>query len=65
MGSGTIWREPRGLEGKNLIRSELLLIESSLLALERFDLVLNGDLSHMARQSEQFSSCLLNVPVPP
>jgi len=51
VGSGTIWREPSGLEGKNLIRSELLLIESSLLALERFDLILNGDLSHMARQS--------------
>jgi hypothetical protein len=44
VGSGTIWRKPRGLEGKNLIRSELLLIEGSLLTLECFDLVLKCNL---------------------
>jgi hypothetical protein len=36
--------EPRSLEGKNLVRSQLLLIESSLLTLECFDLILNCDL---------------------
>jgi hypothetical protein len=44
VGSGTIRRKPSGLEGKNLIRSELLLIQGSLLTLECFDLVLNCNL---------------------
>ena len=37
-------REARGLEGKDLVRRELLLIESLLLLLQRLDLVLNSNL---------------------
>jgi hypothetical protein len=45
MGGGTIWGKARSLEGKYLIRGELLLIEGSLLTLECFDLILNCNLS--------------------
>jgi hypothetical protein len=55
VGSGTIWRKPRGLEGKNLIRSELLLIEGSLLTLECFDLVLKCNLFTHGTSVHQFS----------
>lgn len=40
----TIRGESRSLEGKNLVRSKLLLIESSLLTLQSLYLILNGDL---------------------
>ena len=36
--------ESRGLQREDLIRSELLLIKCLLLVLQRFDLLLNGDL---------------------
>ena len=36
--------EPRSLQRENLIRSELLLIKCLLLLLQRFDLLLDGDL---------------------
>ena len=36
--------ETRGLEGENLVRGQLLLVESLLLLLQCLDLVLNSDL---------------------
>jgi hypothetical protein len=65
VGSGTIWRKPRGLERKNLIRSELLLIQGSLLTLECFDLVLNCNLFTHGKSVPSKFMCLLNIPVPP
>jgi len=44
MSGRTARNEPRGLQRENLIRSELLLIKCLLLLLQRFDLLLDGDL---------------------
>lgn len=44
MNRRAIRSEPRGLQGEDLVRSELLLVKCLLLLLQRFDLFLNGDL---------------------
>lgn len=50
MDVGTSGSKPRGLERKNLVRGELLLVERCLLLLQSLNLVLESDLHDVGHQ---------------
>ena len=64
MSGRTTRSKPWGLQRENLVRGELLLVKRLLLLLQRFDLLLDGDLGKVQRPIANRSSGS-GLPVPP